>query len=251
MTSRLTEIRKEKGFTQKYVSSETGIPQNTLSNYENGNREPTLVVWKTLADYYGVGVEWLRGNGNDKYDFKGWEDATGYTQEQIEDCLKKLDNIGALSGDMQQDIGLVIDTFEGGANGHGDLSAIKQVENLLQQIPSQIERDYYLDPNKPIKDKLGGTFIREKDNDWGAAYYYDDMDRFQMALIQTEIVHFRRIMSVSANTLRDVKYAFKVDDINDNLAFIDDLIEDMKASIYKVVTQKFEQLNSDAADNNN
>lgn len=251
MTSRLTEIRKEKGFTQKYVSSETGIPQNTLSNYENGKREPTLVVWKTLADYYGVGVEWLRGNGNDKYDFKGWEDATGYTQEQIEDGLKKLDNIGALSGDMQQDIGLVINTFEGLSNGHGDLSAIKQVENLLQQIPSQIERGYYLDPNKPIKDKRGGVFPREKDNDWGAAYYYDDMDRFQMFLIQTEIVHFRRIMSVSANALRDVKYAFKVDDINDNLAFIDDLIEDMKASIYKVVTQKFEQLNSDAADNNN
>lgn len=60
-TNRLKELRKNKGITQKQMSKDLDIPQNTLSNYENGNRNPTVVTWNALADYFGVPVAYLQG----------------------------------------------------------------------------------------------------------------------------------------------------------------------------------------------
>lgn len=59
--NRLKEIRKSIDVSQKYVSEDLGIPQNTLSNYESGNRNPSLVVWQVLADYFDVSVDYLIG----------------------------------------------------------------------------------------------------------------------------------------------------------------------------------------------
>lgn len=59
--NRLKETRQEKNLTQKDVSVGTGIPTNTYSNYERGDREPKLETWQKLADYFGVPVGYLMG----------------------------------------------------------------------------------------------------------------------------------------------------------------------------------------------
>lgn len=61
MTNRLKEVRLEKKLTQKEVSLQTGIPVNTYSNYERGDREPKLATWKKLADFFDVDVGYLQG----------------------------------------------------------------------------------------------------------------------------------------------------------------------------------------------
>lgn len=61
MSNRLKEIRLEKKLTQKEVSLKTGIPVNTYSNYERGDREPKLATWQKLADYFDVSVGYLQG----------------------------------------------------------------------------------------------------------------------------------------------------------------------------------------------
>ncbi|MEG0327764.1 MAG: helix-turn-helix transcriptional regulator [Erysipelothrix sp.] len=38
--NRIMNRRKELGFTQFQLSKKTGFSQNTISNWENGNREP-------------------------------------------------------------------------------------------------------------------------------------------------------------------------------------------------------------------
>ena len=57
----LREIRKEKGMTQKELSSRTGINQNNISRYETGAREPSLKVAKTIATELGCTVDAIIG----------------------------------------------------------------------------------------------------------------------------------------------------------------------------------------------
>lgn len=59
---RLKELRKAKGLTQTQVADELNMPQNTLSQYENGKRKPSKLALNALADYYAVSIEHLKGN---------------------------------------------------------------------------------------------------------------------------------------------------------------------------------------------
>ena len=57
--SKLKKARENTGFTQLEVSKDTKISRVTLSQYENGQRQPDLENLGILADYYGVSVDWL------------------------------------------------------------------------------------------------------------------------------------------------------------------------------------------------
>lgn len=63
--NRLKELREEKGWTLDDVENITGIKRGTFNNYENGETEPTLNVWKMLADYFHVTPQYLVGWSND------------------------------------------------------------------------------------------------------------------------------------------------------------------------------------------
>ncbi len=56
---RLKELRRAKHISQIKMSMEINIAQNTLSQYENGAREPDLTTLKRLADYFDVSVDYL------------------------------------------------------------------------------------------------------------------------------------------------------------------------------------------------
>lgn len=59
--SRLKKAREKNGFTQREVTNEIGIPQSTLAGYEIGRTEPDIETLGTLAEFYGVSVDWLLG----------------------------------------------------------------------------------------------------------------------------------------------------------------------------------------------
>lgn len=58
---KLKSVRIKKGFTQKQVSIATGIPQSTISKYENKELEPCIEYLGILADFYEVSADWLIG----------------------------------------------------------------------------------------------------------------------------------------------------------------------------------------------
>ncbi len=58
---KLKSARKKMGFTQKDVALETGIPQSTISKYENKELEPSIEFLGMLADLYEVSADWLIG----------------------------------------------------------------------------------------------------------------------------------------------------------------------------------------------
>lgn len=51
---RIAEICKEKGMTSKQLAELSGIPLNTLNQYRQGLREPSLSRGLKLADALGV-----------------------------------------------------------------------------------------------------------------------------------------------------------------------------------------------------
>lgn len=61
--NKIRELRKEKGLTLKELSNELNITiaPDTLGKYERGEREPKLITWEKLADYFGVSVPYLQG----------------------------------------------------------------------------------------------------------------------------------------------------------------------------------------------
>nr|WP_252191947.1 helix-turn-helix transcriptional regulator [Roseburia inulinivorans] len=50
---------KKTGKTSYQISKDTGIGQNTLSNWKTGRSKPKIEKIKILADYFGVKVEEL------------------------------------------------------------------------------------------------------------------------------------------------------------------------------------------------
>lgn len=61
MENRLKELRTKKHLTLKELGEQLGMPNNTLSQYETGKREPKLETWQKLADFFGVSVPYLQG----------------------------------------------------------------------------------------------------------------------------------------------------------------------------------------------
>ena len=66
MQNRIKDLRKEIGLTQEELGEQVGMPNNTLSQYETGKREPKLETWQKLADFFNVPVDYLLGISKDR-----------------------------------------------------------------------------------------------------------------------------------------------------------------------------------------
>ena len=60
-SANLSQLRREKGITQKQAAEDLGISQALLSHYEKGIRECNLDFVRTAADYYEVTADFLLG----------------------------------------------------------------------------------------------------------------------------------------------------------------------------------------------
>lgn len=56
---RLKELRLARRMTQQRLAMELSMSQNTVSRYENGEREPGLAELVRIADYFDVSVDYL------------------------------------------------------------------------------------------------------------------------------------------------------------------------------------------------
>ncbi len=62
----LTELRKEKGLSQKEAAAKLGISQALLSHYEKGIRECGQSFLIRVADFYGVSCDYLLGRTKER-----------------------------------------------------------------------------------------------------------------------------------------------------------------------------------------
>lgn len=57
----LSQLRHEKGVSQREAAQALEVSQALLSHYENGAREPGLAFVCRACDYYGVSADFLLG----------------------------------------------------------------------------------------------------------------------------------------------------------------------------------------------
>lgn len=58
---RLRELRKNRRLSQSEFARQFGVAQNTVSNWENGNRLLDTDTANKIADFFGVSVDYLLG----------------------------------------------------------------------------------------------------------------------------------------------------------------------------------------------
>lgn len=66
----ISELRKEKGLSQKEAAAQLGISQALLSHYEKGIRECGQSFLVRVADFYGVTCDYLLGRTTERDDIK-------------------------------------------------------------------------------------------------------------------------------------------------------------------------------------
>jgi putative transcriptional regulator len=57
VTSRLQELRGERGWTQAQLAAEVGVSRQTINSIETGRFEPSLSLALKLAALFGTPVE--------------------------------------------------------------------------------------------------------------------------------------------------------------------------------------------------
>ena len=69
----IRDIRNDKDMSQTDVAKVLGTSQQHYSKYENGETEIPVRVFTTLADFYGVSIDYLLGRpaGRQSYDVLG------------------------------------------------------------------------------------------------------------------------------------------------------------------------------------
>lgn len=58
---RIRELRVDCGLQQKQIAQDLHLSKQAYSNYELGQREPSIDMLLKLADYFGVTVDYLVG----------------------------------------------------------------------------------------------------------------------------------------------------------------------------------------------
>lgn len=58
---RIKELRTERHITQLKMAMDLNMSQNTISRYENGEREPGIAELIRIADYFRVSIDYLVG----------------------------------------------------------------------------------------------------------------------------------------------------------------------------------------------
>lgn len=61
LSKRIKQLRESHGETQQKMAENLGVSQQTIAGWEKGQRNPSLETLSTLADYFGVSVDYLLG----------------------------------------------------------------------------------------------------------------------------------------------------------------------------------------------
>lgn len=60
-SSKLKELREEKGLSQVELARELGFTQSAIAKWESGERNPSLDLLISIAKFFGVTTDYLLG----------------------------------------------------------------------------------------------------------------------------------------------------------------------------------------------
>lgn len=102
---RLEELLKEENIMQKDFLAACGLGKNSFSNWRKSKTGyPTLPVLRSISDYLGVSVEYLKGETDDR----GQKNSPGQVTETEGAKKAILDLIDGMSDDQLQKLETLI-----------------------------------------------------------------------------------------------------------------------------------------------
>jgi len=173
---RIKIARQKKGISQKDLADLLGLTQQAVSYYEKGSRIPDEQTLSVISDILNVPTEYLTGETDDPEGWDLWEDATGYTPEQIKKEIKRMKSANHIVGDdknLQNLIGQAVSNLSGmGNTDRGILnSLVPKIIDLQQELSKKYE-----DPEKLDKLPHVGKMRIRPGNIRTADLIYDDLN---------------------------------------------------------------------------
>ncbi|QYH39538.1 helix-turn-helix transcriptional regulator [Algoriphagus sp. NBT04N3] len=93
----ITNLRKEKNWSQGKLAEESGVSREMIGKYERGDAVPSIEAAKKIADAFGVSLDYLVGEGvNSSFDKK---------------TVKRLQDIEKLQPEDREHIFALMDAF--------------------------------------------------------------------------------------------------------------------------------------------
>ena len=92
-----SQLRRDRGLSQRQVASDLDISQALLSHYENGLREPRIEFIMKIFDYYGVSADYLFGRTKMRNDVSAY--MSGFDErdaESLEYMFELVSTIGRI-----------------------------------------------------------------------------------------------------------------------------------------------------------
>ena len=59
----IADLRKQKGWSQTELATESGVSREIIGKYERGEAVPSIEFAKRIADAFGVSLDYLAGEG--------------------------------------------------------------------------------------------------------------------------------------------------------------------------------------------
>lgn len=125
--SRIKEIRKQKGLTQKQLGEKCGMYESQIRKYENGNANPKVETLKKIASALEVSLDSLLPF--EEY-MKTWKDEKERERSTSPSLLETLSAGDIFSTDDITEHKLISDYRK--LNDNGKTEALKRVEELTE-----------------------------------------------------------------------------------------------------------------------
>lgn len=112
----LSQLRKERGISQKKAATDLGISQALLSHYEKGIRECGLDFVIRCSEYYGVTTDYLLGVSNSRNGFDSeyldeLDDESGRSVSTLSQATKYLLDVAAAAAATTEEKNYVYDYY--------------------------------------------------------------------------------------------------------------------------------------------
>jgi transcriptional regulator with XRE-family HTH domain len=96
ISSRITAVRKQKGWSQAELAKKLNVSREIVGRYERGDATPSIEIAGKMADVFGISLDYLAGN----------------TEEELDKAtLKRIQEVSKLSSEDKQVVYKFLDAF--------------------------------------------------------------------------------------------------------------------------------------------
>lgn len=200
---RIKIARQKKGISQKDLADLLGLTQQAVSYYEKGSRIPDEQTLSVISDILNVPTEYLTGETDDPEGWDLWEDATGYTPEQIKSEIQRMKTANHIVGDeenLQNLIAQAVQNLEGEGNTDRGIinSLVPKIIDLQQELSEKYE-----DPNKLSEfPKIGSSRMIPANKLYSQDLIYDDLNAEAYSKAVNILIQARRDLANIVNDMR-------------------------------------------------